>query len=150
TGGTRRSNETCRLGDCWWPRHSERGWPSVKKTRRPKTDRPKHIADDTRDAWPDDVIDMSVDWDVQHPFHRAAAAWRSCAIPENSAPNVDAASRGASMTRPPCAVRRTVTPDTRRWISAADGIGSSGGPAMPGASPDPSPAATTASISRSV
>ena len=54
----------------------------------------------------------------------AAAAWRSCAIPENSAANVDAVSRGASITSPPFAVRRTVRPDTSRSISAADAIGS--------------------------
>jgi len=56
----------------------------------------------------------------------AAAAWRSCAIPENSAPSVAAASGGASMSRPPLAVRRTVTPATRRWsvAAAADGSGS--------------------------
>ena len=34
----------------------------------------------------------------------AAAAWRSCAIPENSAASVDAVSRGASMSSPPLAV----------------------------------------------
>ena len=40
-----------------------------------------------------------------------AAAWRSCAIPENSAANVDAVSRGASITSPPFAVRGTVRPE---------------------------------------
>jgi hypothetical protein len=35
----------------------------VKKARQRQTDLPKHIADAIRDAWPDGVIDMSVDWD---------------------------------------------------------------------------------------
>jgi hypothetical protein len=35
----------------------------VKKMRRRQTDLPKHVADAIRDAWPDGVIDVSVDWD---------------------------------------------------------------------------------------
>src|SRR5439155_14457862 len=68
-----------------------------------------------------------------------AAAWRSCAIPENSAASVDAVWGSASMTSPPLAVRWTVSPETRRWISAADGNGSAPGAAAPGASRDSSP-----------
>jgi hypothetical protein len=78
-----------------------------------------------------------------------AAARRSCAIPENNIANVDAVSGGASINSPPFAVRCTVRPDTRRSISAGDRIGSDAAAAAPGASRDSSPAATTASISRS-
>jgi len=56
-----------------------------------------------------------------------AAAWRSCAIPENSAASVDAVSGGASMTSPPLALRWTVRRETRRWISAGEGNGFSPG-----------------------
>lgn len=35
----------------------------MKKTRRPHTDLPQHIADAIRQAWPDGVIDMPVDSD---------------------------------------------------------------------------------------
>lgn len=35
----------------------------MKRARQRQTDLPKHIADAIRDAWPDGVIDMSVDWD---------------------------------------------------------------------------------------
>lgn len=43
--------------------HSERRGSFVKKIRQLQTDLPKHIADAIRDAWPDGVIDMAVDWD---------------------------------------------------------------------------------------
>jgi hypothetical protein len=66
----------------------------------------------------------------------AAAVWRSCAIPENRAASCDAVSRGALITSPPVAVRRTFRPVTRRSISAAEAIGS-----RTAASLDSSPAA---------
>ena len=39
----------------------------MKKARQRQTDLPKHIADAIREAWPDGVIDASVDWD-EAPF----------------------------------------------------------------------------------
>jgi hypothetical protein len=36
---------------------------SVKKTRRRQIDPPKRIADAIRKAWPNGVIDISMDWD---------------------------------------------------------------------------------------
>lgn len=35
----------------------------MKKARQRQTDLPKHIADTIRDAWPDGMIDVSIDWD---------------------------------------------------------------------------------------
>ena len=43
----------------------------MKKTRRRQTVQPKDIADAIRSAWPDGVIDVSVDWD-DAPF------WKVC------------------------------------------------------------------------
>ena len=43
----------------------------MKKARQRQTDLPKHLADAIRDAWPDGVIDVSVDWD-DAPF------WEVC------------------------------------------------------------------------
>ena len=42
----------------------------MKKARQRQTDLPKRIADAIRDAWPDGVIDLSVDWD-DAPFWEA-------------------------------------------------------------------------------
>ena len=39
----------------------------MKKARQRQTDLSKHIADAIRNAWPDGVIDASVDWD-EAPF----------------------------------------------------------------------------------
>src|SRR3989304_1016694 len=52
-----------------------------------------------------------------------AAAWRSWASPEKRAASVEAVSGGASITRPPCADRCTVSPAKSRCTSAAEGSG---------------------------
>src|SRR5712691_8506865 len=70
-------------------------------------------------------------------------------MPANRAASVEAVSGGASITRPPWAVRCTVRPAKSFWTSTADGGGAGSGAPGTRASRDSSPAATMASISRS-
>jgi len=57
----------------------------VKKPRQRQKDLAKHIAKFIRDAWPDGVIDMSVDWD-EAPFWEQYSKLRAalCHIPRSA------------------------------------------------------------------
>ena len=71
-------------------------------------------------------------------------------MPEKSAASVDAVSGGASITRPPCAVRCTVRPEKSFCTSCAKAGRSGSVGTGAGASRDSSAAVTMASISRSL